>query len=286
MSSSVDVRLPVEHVSDTAYLVALCRAEESARPDAKFNDPYAAILAEPKAAELHKRLPTMREFDWLMTARTCLIDRHIQNLVAGGVDTVVNLAAGLDTRPYRLDLPADLRWVEADFPEITAYKTARLQEQKPKCRLERAMIDLSDEATRRAFLSRLDRDAKQTLIITEGLLMYLTQASVDGLAKDLSEMPSARWWIMDYQPPAFFSWTTDRMKVDEVAPEIERKVRFDFMTEEGTRYFERFGWRTIAFDSFEAGSRAFGREVPAEWLPTEGASRAAFEQSGIALLAR
>src|SRR4051812_5156629 len=115
---STDIRLPVEHVSDTAYLVALCRAMETDQPDARFRDPFAGRLAQPKAEWLTERIPALEEGRWLMTVRTCLIDRHLQALIRNGVDTVVNFAAGLDTRPYRLALPEELRWVEVDFPGI------------------------------------------------------------------------------------------------------------------------------------------------------------------------
>jgi methyltransferase (TIGR00027 family) len=283
--SHAEIRLPVEHVSDTAFLVALCRAQESARPDAKFHDRFASLLAEPKAAELEQKLPALREFDWVMTSRTCLIDRHIQQLMAGGVDTVINLAAGLDTRPYRMELPASLRWVEADFPEITAYKTERLRDEKPRCRLERAMLDLGDDEARRGLLRRLDITSRRSLVITEGLLMYLTQPQVDALARDLAAMRATRSWIMDYQPPEFFSWMQSRMDTESV-DDSERKVSFGFMTEEGPEYFARFGWQLAAFDSFTQGAHEFGREIPDGWLPTEAADRRAFDRSGIALLSR
>ena len=55
---------------------------------------------------------------WPWVARTYLFDQFISEQVAQGVDMVVNLAAGLDARPYRMDLPASLKWVEVDLPEL------------------------------------------------------------------------------------------------------------------------------------------------------------------------
>ena len=54
-----------------------------------------------------------------------------------GVDLVVNLAAGLDTRPYRMALPPSLRWVEVDLPDILDYKEEILAGAAPACALER-----------------------------------------------------------------------------------------------------------------------------------------------------
>ena len=67
-----------------------------------------------------------RYTEWSVVIRTRVIDSFVQQLIAGGVETVINLGAGLDTRPYRLDLPASLRWIEVDLPQIIDLKEARL----------------------------------------------------------------------------------------------------------------------------------------------------------------
>jgi len=68
------------------------------------------------------------------------------------MDTVVNLAAGLDTRPYRMALPAALHWVEVDLAGILDYKEEILADEKPVCRLDRVRLDLGDAGARRSFL--------------------------------------------------------------------------------------------------------------------------------------
>jgi hypothetical protein len=57
---------------------------------------------------------------------------------------VLNLAAGLDARPYRLDLPADLRWLHVDMPEMVDYFRTGMAGETPKCRLEFIPADLRD----------------------------------------------------------------------------------------------------------------------------------------------
>lgn len=58
---------------------------------------------------------------WVLTIRTVAIDRLIVMAIENGVDTVINLGAGLDTRPYRMKLPSLLRWIEVDFPHMIDY---------------------------------------------------------------------------------------------------------------------------------------------------------------------
>ena len=63
---------------------------------------------------------------WSVVIRTHIIDSYIRELIQEGVDTIVNLGAGLDTRPYRLDLPPSLHWIEVDFPHMIQLKEDRL----------------------------------------------------------------------------------------------------------------------------------------------------------------
>src|SRR2546428_480566 len=86
-----------------------------------------------------------RAMAWPMIVRTAVLDELILRAIErDGVDTVLNLAAGLDTRPYRLPLPSSLRWVEADFPDVIAYKREQLTGERPVCAVEHVGIDLTD----------------------------------------------------------------------------------------------------------------------------------------------
>jgi len=99
--------------------VALYRAMESERPDALFRDPYARRLAGERGERIVASMRRGRAMAWPMIVRTAVLDELILRAIErDGVDTVLNLAAGLDTRPYRLPLPSSLRWVEADFPDV------------------------------------------------------------------------------------------------------------------------------------------------------------------------
>ncbi|MBI3558216.1 MAG: class I SAM-dependent methyltransferase, partial [Deltaproteobacteria bacterium] len=158
----------IENISDTARWVAVYRAAESARPDALFNDRFAALLAGPHGKDIVESIPGGTLMGWAVVVRTRVIDEVILRAVAEqGIDTVLNLAAGLDTRPYRLALPANLHWFEVDLPEISAYKEHKLAAEKPVCRLERITLDLSDVEKRRALFERINKQGGKVLVLTE-----------------------------------------------------------------------------------------------------------------------
>jgi methyltransferase (TIGR00027 family) len=280
--STTEIKLPVDHVSDTAYMVALYRAGESERQDAKFKDPFAAKLAAPKAKQLEKLSSFKEEGQWMLTTRTCLIDEHIGNFVRQGGDTVVNLAAGLDTRPYRLDLPKGLRWIEADLPGIIDYKCERLAEDFPKCKLERIALDLRDGGARAQLFDYFDRNAKRSLVITEGLLPYLPETAIEGLATELRNTRTISQWLMDMTTEKFMRLMKHRFLNEESAAS---QVALAFAPEEGAHYFEKFGWHVTAFESFlEAGER-LNRKAPAS-IQNDPEAAPLLDDSGVALLER
>ena len=118
--------MPIENVSDTARWVAFYRAMETERPDALFRDPYARALAGPEGERIVKEMPRGRASSWAMITRTVVFDEIILDVVRRhDIDMVLNLAAGLDARPWRLKLPASLRWVDVDLPAMLDYKARR-----------------------------------------------------------------------------------------------------------------------------------------------------------------
>ena len=184
----------IENVSDTARWVATYRAMETERPDAIFRDPFARQLAGEHGQNIVKKIGKSRSRAWAMIVRTKSLDEMILDAIAQGpVDLVVNLAAGLDARPWRLPLPATLRWVDVDLPEILAHKAGVIGDARPACRYEAVTADLADPAVRAETLgTRLRRLRSQTLVVSEGLLIYLTAEQVDGLARDLAAQGDSR----------------------------------------------------------------------------------------------
>ena len=112
----------IRRISDTARWVAVYRARESERPDAVFRDRFARRLAGALGEQIAASIPFAEKNSWPFVARTWLVDRIVSDQVRQGTDLIVNLAAGLDARPYRMELPPSLQWVEVDLPEILAHK--------------------------------------------------------------------------------------------------------------------------------------------------------------------
>ena len=99
---------PIRHISDTALWVAVYRARESERADAVFHDPYAGKLAGDRGTQIAAAMPFAQRHSWSYVARTWLVDQVIERELSRNTDMVINLAAGLDARPYRMRLPASL----------------------------------------------------------------------------------------------------------------------------------------------------------------------------------
>jgi methyltransferase (TIGR00027 family) len=251
----------IENVSDTALWVAMYRAMETDRPDAHFRDPLARRLAGGRGAAILAGLPDGMSAAWAIIVRTAVFDEMILEAVRErGAQVVVNLAAGLDARPYRLELPAGLEWIEVDYPKMIDYKTEMLAAEKPRCRLERVKLDLADLPARAAFLDRVDAMGKKTLVITEGLVVYLTAEAVASLADDLLARKTFRWWLLDYASPALLKMLAKRWKGALQAAE------FQFAPENGAEFFTSRGW-TLAEERVPADeARRLKREFPHAWV--------------------
>lgn len=229
----------IRNISDTALWVAVYRAMESERPDAVFRDPYARGLAGERGAQIMSSIKPSQRYAWSYTARTHLIDTFVQQEVARGADMVIDLAAGLDARPWRMALPASLRWVDVDLPDILDYKAEVLKNEKPVCRYDPIRLDLADESARRSVFDDLGRTSERALIISEGLLVYLTADEVCALAKDLAQQRSFATWATDLTNPALL-----KMLQRQVGSRLgEAGAPLKFGPEEGPHFFERCGWK-------------------------------------------
>lgn len=235
----------ISHVSDTAHWVAVYRAMESERPDALFRDPYARRLAGERGEAIVRAMPRGRSWDWPMIVRTAVMDELLLRAIARDrVRTVVNLAAGLDARAYRLDLPRALRWIDVDLPAIQGYKRDALSGETPRCALEWLPADLSDAVQRRAVLQRVAAGPGPALVITEGLLIYLEPDQVAELARDLHDCPVLSWWLMDLASPRLL-----KLMARTWGKAVSHGAPFRFAPAEGTAFFAAAGWREAEFRS-------------------------------------
>jgi len=235
----------IRNVSDTAIWAALYRARETERENALFRDPFARRLAGQRGDRIAETMRKHDKHEWSWGMRTVLFDRFIAGEIAAGADMVVNLAAGLDARPYRMALPPALRWIEVDLPDLVNDKEQILRDEKPACALERVRLDLADRAARRELFRRLGERSKKALVITEGLLIYLSEAEVGELASDLAAPESFERWALDIASPGLL-----RLLQREVGSELDRaNAPLKFAPAEGPPFFARYGWRPVAVRS-------------------------------------
>jgi len=254
----------ISHVSDTARWVATYRAIESARPDALFDDPLAGRLAGERGRAIVSQGPRALRNGWWLVARTKVIDDVVLDAIGDGCDKVLNLAAGLDTRPYRLELPPDFPWVEADLPDLLAEKQEALADQTPRCRLTRHAVDLADHAAREAFLAEELADVRRALVLTEGLLMYLHRSDVVSLSAALKR-PEVAWWMLIFSGPGL------QKRLNKRTGGMLDNAPFKFAPENGVAFFEDLGWRPIEIESVFTVARRINRLPrwmrPLAWLP-------------------
>jgi methyltransferase (TIGR00027 family) len=285
-STMPEPAMVVRNISDTARWAAVFRANETVRPDALFRDPYAARLAGTLGVDIANTLPEGNSYAWAWVARTYLFDQFILREIQQGADMVVNLAAGLDARPYRMQLPTALQWVEIDLPEILAYKEGILAGETPTCRLERIRVDLSDVEARTPVFQELARRARKILVLTEGLLIYLEPGQVVTLAKDLAGRSQFQRWILDMHSPGLLGMmqrSTGKQLSQVGAP-------FKFGPSEGPGFFEPYGWRAVEVQGLLKIASRFKRPPFAlrllSYLPEKKGAQGSRPWSGVCLFER
>jgi methyltransferase (TIGR00027 family) len=228
----------IRNISDTALWVAVYRARETERHDALFRDPFARKLAGERGEQIARDLQVGQRYEWPYTARTVRFDQIITEQIKQGTDMVINLAAGLCARPYRMDLPATLKWIEVDLPGMMDYKEEILGQEKPRCALERVRLDLADIAGRCALFQKLGSNATRVLVLTEGLLIYLTRDEVSALGRDLAAQSSFRDWAIDLCSPGLL-----KMLQKNLGALSEAGSPLKFGPEEGPEFFAPSGWK-------------------------------------------
>ena len=231
----------IRNISDTARWVAVYRARETERKDAVFRDPFARRLAGERGEQIAASMSFAEKNSWPFVTRTWLIDDVISNQVKLGTDMVVNLAAGLDTRPYRMNLPGSLQWIEVDLPEILTYKEDVLRTETPVCQVERVRLDLSDVRARRELFSELGLRATRALIVSEGLLIYLDEKEVTSLGQDLAVARKFQHWVIDLSSPALLKMLAKKIG----APLDHAGAPLKFAPQEGPDFFAHSGWKPV-----------------------------------------
>jgi methyltransferase (TIGR00027 family) len=275
-----------EHVSDTALMVAACRAIETGREDGQVRDPFAERLAGERGMVFARSGPFLELVSFVVGLRARLMDELILEMVRSAqAETVANLGAGLDTRPWRLDLPPTLRWIEADFEGILEYKHSRLDSETPRCRLERLPVDLASPEARTQLFEAVGHSP--ALMISEGLLMYLPKAIFMAIAEEAAKLSGIRLWLLDVASLDAFRRMTGGAENDA----MERLRPADHLQGQGVLDAAReSGWEIVVArpyaPEFAAMSQARLTKVRDAFRQAGNTERTRDEISGVYLLKR
>lgn len=187
-------------VGKTALGVAMVRAEESRRSDRLFDDPYAAafVAAVPNAfarerAAAVERAGGMARWGTVFwghaAVRTRFFDDYLLDAADRGIRQTVLLAAGLDTRAYRLAWPSGMWVFELDRPDVLAFKQQVLAEQEavPRCERQALGVDLRED-WKALLIDSGQRPGEPTAWLAEGLLTYLAAEEADRLLTVVADL--------------------------------------------------------------------------------------------------
>src|ERR1700744_163222 len=191
-------------VGMTATFGAVARAIASNK--GLLNDPFAEPLVRAAGVDHFSRVVDDNRYatdpgeDRLLSglievlaAHTRFSDEFLTGAVAAGINQVVILASGLDTRPYRLWWPPGTTLYEVDQPEVLDFKTAVLRGLGAKLRSNRCAVGMDLRQDWLAALRRVGFDAQQpTVWVAEGLLVgYLPPDEQNRLLRDVTAVSAA-----------------------------------------------------------------------------------------------
>lgn len=227
--------------SITAMGIAIARAVESEKPagDRICYDPYARLLVPGwlksilgffiKSGYAEMRGPGVNGF---LVARERYIDEVLLDLVHGGLQQLVILGAGFDSRAYRFDLAGQVQIFEVDHPVTQADKVGRLKKVLGKLpgHVRFIPIDFNFENLSEKLLSSDYDPGLKTLFIWQGVTMYLTPEAVDDtLAFVVKHSAAGSAIVFDYIYQAALDGTIEQS-------EIINMRRYRVLTGEGLTF--------------------------------------------------
>ncbi|MFJ4656960.1 SAM-dependent methyltransferase [Nocardia sp. NPDC088792] len=257
-------------VGRTALMVAAMRAAETRRADRLFEDPYADDFLEASGGDPFGSenagggdgfADIWSNFANYAPIRTRFFDEYLRDATRG-IRQVVIVAAGLDTRAFRLGWPSDVTVYELDSAEVLGFKQRVLdgRSAKPEGRRVAVAVDLREEWGPALLAAGFDPGEPSAWLV-EGLVSYLTPEQNDRLLGAISALAVAGSRI-----------SVEYLHVDAVAlmgramsaaagSDVESMWTGCGIGEASGAWLDRFGWDSEAFDAFERAT-AYGRELP------------------------
>lgn len=195
-------------VGETALGIAHIRAIESTRPDAVFIDPYAKVLFDAVNSPSWNTMANAgvsaggTGLAAYVVARTKYFDDYlISSVGTRRIRQVAALAAGLDSRPYRLPWPIGTMLFEIDQPPVLNFKETTLRRAGVHSRADYRTVgkDLRSDWAGALLANGFDPQ-RPTAWLVEGLLPYLAPGDQDALFETIAELsaPGSRVAVDDF----------------------------------------------------------------------------------------
>ncbi len=262
---------PLTSMAKTALGMARVRAAESRRPDRLFDDPYAQafVAAAPGAFAEDEQRATSAGLAQLGAVffvhgaiRTRFFDDYLLAATTTGCRQVVLLAAGLDTRAFRLAWPDRVRLLELDLPEVLAFKQQVLAAQHAVPRCERVVLAADLRKDWPAVLTAAGfQPAQPTAWLVEGLLIYLSAEEAARLLTAVGEL-SAPTSQLAFEHGNIAD--TSLLAQARAIPAMDQftKLWMGGLGADAPDWLTRHGWQAHTNDR-AALAAAYGRAVPA-----------------------
>ena len=278
--------------NDSAMMIAWERHLEGIRDDALFHDPFAKSLAGSKGEKLSAdfgancamfEFPDWPEFHRTWTAvRTKFIDDRIKEFAdSGKITQLINLGAGLDTRPYRLESYKIFSGGNFDFDMEVMNSNKRIVFEKflhaPRAHCPTSDININFLNDGKTIATELDAAAhvagckctfdksKPSVIICEGLIMYLGKVGKEKIIKDLSAVAApGSVLVLQYLDGS----------ESETAKNIPGALDNALSRAEATQFLRAGGWDTDTLKFYRFGEEKlnYGRFPLDKFSPTAGFS--------------
>ncbi|QNE24736.1 SAM-dependent methyltransferase [Streptomyces sp. INR7] len=261
----------LDPLAKTALWTASMRAREHEREDRLFCDPLASLLAGTEGPAIMQRFEGAVQpgvEDPALAVRTRYLDDQLVAQDGAGMRQFVSLAAGMDTRAFRLPWSPGVTVFELDRPALLTLKDELLERAgvHSRCEWIPLGVDLMADWTTPLLEAGFDR-ARSTTWLIEGLLYFLDPLECDLLLRQLSEMSaSGSRLLADYvgrtvlESAAMASW---RMRMEEQGHPWKSG------SDDPQSLFAGFGWtvRVAAYGDPDVDYGRWGDAVIAPGVP-------------------
>lgn len=264
--------------NDSAMMIAWERYLETKRPDGLFNDPLAEAMAGSKGETLSDNfggMCKMFEFEgwpefhktWVAVRTRFIDDKILEH--ADEVTQLVNLGAGMDTRPYRLECYR--KFVKGSFDvDMSVVNEGKrkifaniLNDPSPHCDICSIDLDFLDKD--KTMFSELVKNESRfdssvpSLFIAEGLIMYLGAAGKFKLISDVSAV-AAPGSVLVLQ----FMDASKQAAAKANPAALENALSVEDATEQLTKH----GWIDLEFSQFGDEKLNYGRYASERFEPS------------------